>query len=262
MFLMIGGNPRSGTTLLQTLCHFHPDVAMTNEFGSLVYLGSSYDEYARQVIDRWKRVKGTLAFDISYYGNPRLMCVLNLLFAYRHLYHARRQCQGGVTAVSLEATYRTMYPKAKVVGDKWPHYLFRMGKYVQEKEITRLVIYRDCRDVTSSTLVQSRTNWKNTDWVQHMDDAEKIATLWVRGINIMEKFADKLIVVQYEALMHDPAKELKRVSEAIGLDPAGFRTEMIDPGSIGKYHKGLSHEELETVMRIAGPTMDRLGYLS
>lgn len=261
MILMIGGHPRSGTTLLQTLCDLHPEMAMTNEFGCFSFLGQSYGKYARNIFDRWQRVQGKWAFDISYAGAPKWLSPNNLLFAMRHLYHFRKQYSGEVTAVSLEATYRTMFPQARVVGDKWPHYLFRMAEYVQNDDLNRLVIYRDCRDVTSSFLVQARTNWKDTSWIHKVDNAEKIAARWVRGIEIMEKHADKLIVLQYEALMHEPEKELKRVSEAIGVDPAGFPTDMINPGSIGKFGKGLTSEELDTVLAVAGPTMERLGYL-
>lgn len=262
MILMIGGHPRSGTTLLQTLCYLHPEIGMTNEFGNLVFLGRSYREYVGHIFDRWRRVQGRLAFDISYHGASWRMKACNMGFALRHLYYFRNYCDDVATAVAIEAALRAMYPNAKVVGDKWPHYLFRMDKYVQEDNVTRLVIYRDCRDVTSSFLVQARTNWKDTDWVRNVDTAEKIAAKWVRGIEIMEAHADKLIILQYEAMMHEPEKELRRMSEAIGVDPAGFPTDMIDPGSIGKYKKGLTPEELDTVMEVAGPTMERLGYLS
>ncbi len=262
MILMIGGHPRSGTTLLQTLCDLHPEMAVTNEFGCFSFLGQSYGEYARNIFDRWKRVRGKWAFDISYANYHGLISINNFRFALLHLLRFRQQYQGEVTAVSLETTYRRMFSGARVVGDKWPHYLFRMDKYVQEDDLTRLVIYRDCRDVTSSFLVQARTNWKDTDWVHKVDNAEKIAARWVRGIEMMETHADKLVILQYEALMHEPEKELRRVSEAIGVDPSGFPTDMINPGSIGKYKKGLTPEELETVMAVAGPTMERLGYLS
>jgi hypothetical protein len=258
---MIGGHPRSGTTLLQTLCDLHPEMAVTNEFGNFAFLGQSYFTYARNILDRWQRVKGKWAFDIAYADRPKLMSFNNLLFAARHLYHFRKHYQGEVTAVSLEATYRTMFPRAKVVGDKWPHYLFRMDEYVKNEALTRLVIYRDCRDVTSSFLVQARTNWKDSNWIHKVDNAEKIAARWVRGIEIMKKHADKLIILQYEAMMHEPEKELKRVSEVLGLDAAGFPTDMINPSSIGKYEKGLTPEELDTVLKVAGPTMERLGYL-
>lgn len=262
MILIIGGHQRSGTTLLQTLCYLHPDIAVTNEFGNFVYLGRSYEEYARHIFDRWRRVQGMLAFDISYNGYSQMMNIKNFWFALRHLYYCRQQYQGmAVTAESLEAAYHRMFPGTKVVGDKWPHYLFRMNKFAKEDSLTRLVIYRDCRDVTSSTLIKARTSWKNTDWVRNMDNAEKVAARWVRGIEMMEAHADKLVILQYEALMHEPEKELQRVSEAIGVDPAGFPTGMINPGSIGKYQEGLTSTELETVMEVAGPTMARLGYL-
>jgi hypothetical protein len=234
---------------------------MTNEFGNLVYLGRSQEAYVRHVFDRWRRVRGRLAFDISYHSDPRLMYIRNLLFILNHLYRFRRQNQEQATAVSIEATLRAMYPKAKVVGDKWPHYLFGMDKYVQEDNLARLVIYRDCRDVTSSFLLKARTSWKDTDWIRNVDSAKKIAAKWVRGIEIMEKHADKLIILQYEALMHEPEQELQRVSKSLGVDPAGFPTDMIDPGSIGKYQQGLTAEEVETIIRVAGSTMARLGYL-
>ena len=262
MILMIGGHPRSGTTLLQTLCDLHPEMAVTNEFGCFSFLGQSYGEYTRSIFERWQRVQGKWAFDISYANYHRLLNLNNFRFALLHLIRFRQQYRGEVTAVSLEATYRRMFPGARVVGDKWPHYLFRMDEYVQNEDLTRLVIYRDCRDVTSSFLVQACTNWKDTNWIHKVDNAEKIAARWVRGIEIMEKYADKIVILQYEALMHEPEKELRRVSEAIGVDPAGFPTDMIDPGSIGKYKKGLTPEELEAVMQVAGPTMARLGYLS
>ena len=262
MFLIIAGRPRSGTTILQTLCDRHPEISMTNEFGSLMYVEQSFTRHALNMFKRLQRVQGKWAFDHAYYTNqPDELARLNKRFALNYLRQLRWQTWGKVTAVAIEATYRQLFPSAKVIGDKLPHYLLHMKTLTAQQNLKRLVIYRDCRDVTSSFLVQARTNWKDTDWVKNVDTAEKVATKWVRGIEIMEKYADKLIILQYEALMHEPQKELQRVSEAIGLDPAGFPTDMIDPGSIGKYHKGLSPEELETVLRVAGPTMERLGYL-
>jgi hypothetical protein len=258
--LMIAGHPRSGTTLLQTLCDLHPEMAVTNEFGCFAFLGNRYLPYARQIVDRWQRVKNKWAFDIAYADDHDNLSKNNLRFALRHLYHFRKQYRGQVTAVSLEATYRAMFPYAKVVGDKWPHYLFRMEEFAQEKDLTRLVIYRDCRDVTSSFLQQARTNWSDANWIHKVDNAEKIAARWVRGIEIMEAHADKIIVLQYETLMYQPKQELQRVSQALGLDLAGFPTDMINPSSIGKYKKGLTPEELDTVMAVAGSTMERLGY--
>ncbi|MBA3562613.1 MAG: sulfotransferase [Gammaproteobacteria bacterium] len=56
MVLLIAGHPRSGTTLLRRLCNAHPDIALTHEVGTFLYLGSSYKEYRRQLIRRsWDR---------------------------------------------------------------------------------------------------------------------------------------------------------------------------------------------------------------
>ena len=38
------------------------------------------------------------------------------------------------------------------------------------------------------------------------------------------------------------------------------RVQHISSRSIGKYRRGLTPVEIDTVMKIAGPTMERLGY--
>jgi hypothetical protein len=66
--------------------------------------------------------------------------------------------------------------------------------------------------------------------------------------------------MRYEELVTDPREVLGKLSEWLGIDPAGFEVQHINSRSIGKYRSGLTHGELDTVMRIAGPTMSRLGY--
>lgn len=92
MILLIGGHQRSGTTLLQTLCHLHPEIGLTNEFGNFTYLGHSFNEYARHVWTRWRRVQGMLAFDVADSGSTQRMKFKNLAFIVRHLYFLRQQC--------------------------------------------------------------------------------------------------------------------------------------------------------------------------
>ncbi|GJM40488.1 MAG: hypothetical protein DHS20C20_07700 [Ardenticatenaceae bacterium] len=261
MALIIAGRPRSGTTILQTLCDKHPDIALTNEFGNFLYLDQQYLDHAWNIFDRCQRVKGKWTFEIDSFGSKKPLAVVNLLFAAQYLWHLRKNYRKTVTVEAIEATYKLMYPNAKVIGDKLPHYLLSMRKLASQENLKRLVIYRDCRDVTSSFLKQARTNWKEAPWIHKLDTAEKIATSWVRDIDIMESLSERLMIVQYEKLMHQPEQELARISDWLGVDPAGFQKELLSTESIGKHKKGLTPDELETVMQVAGPTMERLGYL-
>ena len=261
MFLIIAGRPRSGTTILQTLCDRHPEVSMTNEFGSLMYLEQSFTRHALNMFKRLQRVQGKWAFDHAYYTNQSdELARLNKRFAMNYLRQLRWQTWGKVTAVAVEATYRQLFPSAKVIGDKLPHYLLHMKTLTAQQNLKRLVIYRDCRDVTSSFLHQVRTTWKGADWVHQFDTAEKIAASWVRDIQIMESHADKLMILQYERLMQQPEQELARLSSWLDIDPQGFPTELLRADSIGKYRQGLTTAEIDAVLTIASPTLLRLGY--
>ena len=46
----------------------------------------------------------------------------------------------------------------RIVGDKFPAYMFKMNQFVDLQELLRLVIYRNCRDVTSSFLKKLETD--------------------------------------------------------------------------------------------------------
>jgi hypothetical protein len=261
MLLVISGHPRSGTTLLQTLCDIHPQMAVTNEFATLVFRGDSYPAYCRHVYDRWRRVQNRWAFDYSYANELQDLKRHNFRFMLRHAWRMRRRWYGKITLADIEQIYRQTYPNATIVGDKWPHYLFWMDRFADEPDLLRLVIYRDCRDVTSSFLKEARSNWRDLAWVTKIDTADKIAARWVKAIEMMEKYAHQLYILRYENLVCQPEAELARLSDWLGIDVAGFPIEMIEQGSIGKYEKGLTAEEIDTINEVAGPTLARLGYV-
>jgi hypothetical protein len=261
MALMISGHPRSGTTLLQQLCDGHPELGVTNELGNFTHLDQSYLAYARHLFERWRRVQGGWAFDVAYADQHESLRANNLRFILRHLGYLLRRGPGRVTVRRIEAAYRISFSQARILGDKWPHYLFILDRFVDNPDLMHLVIYRDCRDVTSSFLKQVRTTWREADWVGKIDTAEKIAQRWVRGIDMMERYADKVYIIRYETLMQQPRTELNRLADRLAIDPAGFDSEMIRTTSIGKYQTGLTETELKTVMAIAGSTLACLEYV-
>lgn len=154
-----------------------------------------------------------------------------------------------------------LFPETSVVGDKYPDYVFSLDNLANAEGLSSLVIYRDCRDVTSSTLQKARTEWRKMPlFVRKLNTAEKIARRWVLAIELMERNRDNLLVVSYENLVCESEKSLGRISDWLGVDPAGFEIQRISSRSVGNYRHGLTAEELATVMEIAGPTMSSLGY--
>ena len=126
------------------------------------------------------------------------------------------------------------------------------------------MIYRDCRDVTSSHLKLARTSWSNQWWIRDQDTAEKVATLWVAALESMERHRDRIHIICYEDLVREPRRVLAALAEWVGFDPAAFPETTLNSvreDGIGKHRSGLSEQELEAVMNIAGPTMARLGYV-
>jgi DNA-binding ferritin-like protein (Dps family) len=188
----------------------------------------------------------------------------NLAFVARYLFEMRRYRNALIDIEAIESILKSIFPKAHIVGDKTPDYLLSLDRLVLNNGLNCLIIFRDCRDVTSSVLVQIRTKWRKKHWKHNFDTAEKIAERWVRRIEIMERNKGKIHIVRYEDLVLEPRQELDKLAEWLGIDAAGFSDNLISnirKTSIGKYKTGLTKEELDTVMSIASPTMARLGYI-
>lgn len=267
--LLIGGRPRSGTTLLRDLCDAHSDITLTHEFGTFVALNEPYRVYRKRLLRKWRaqpilhcrtfRPLPTMARSQRWATSTR-----GHVFAIRYLRKIRRYRPGRIDLSAVEATLREVFPGAAIVGDKTPEYVHLLDKLAPTNGLSSVMIYRDCRDVTSSHLKLARTSWRNQGWIRDQDTAEKVARLWVAALEAMERHRDKIHIIRYEDLVRGPRRELTALAEWVGVDPAGFSERTLkgvrDDG-IGKHRNSLSEQELEAVMNIAGPTMARLGYV-
>lgn len=260
MVLLIGGHGRSGITLVRHLCNSHPDIAITIEYNYISGLGETYTEHISQLFKR-------LVHETS---KKRLIPIRlsqhlkNFVFVMRYLFHMYRFSNGIIDVKAIESTLRAIYPKARIVGDKTPNYVFLLDEFATKSGLSCLIIYRDCRDVTSSMLERYRTKWRKYRPKNDYEPAERIAKCWVRSIELMERHKDKIHVIRYEELVQRPRLEIEALSKWLGVDPAGFSEDIISSirnTDIGTYKTGLNDEELKTVMEIAGPTMARLGYI-
>jgi hypothetical protein len=266
MALIIGGHPASGTTLLRHLCNNHPDITLTHEFGNFHHLGRPYKEYRDELLKRlWN--KGILEnrFLLWSPSNHLSLKVVKIVkshaFIARYLFEMHRYRRNIVDLSIVGTVLKSIFPKAHIVGDKEPHYVFALDELGRVGGLKRLIVYRDCRDVTSSVLHNSRTKWRKKTWIKDFNTAEKVAKQWVRAIEVMERNMDKIHIIRYEDLINKPDRQLNTLGSWLGVDPTGFPKEIIRDTSIGKYSTGLSDEELATVMKVAGPTMCRLGYI-
>ena len=267
--LLIGGRPRSGTTLLRDLCDLHPDIQLTHEFGTFLALNESYDVYRGEILRRW-RAQPILHCRIrrSRRSKRRLwrwaLSMRGHAFAITYLGRIRRYRQGCIELSAVEATLREVLPGTGIVGDKLPDYVHLLDELAPVNGLSSVMIYRDCRDVTSSHLKLARSSWRNQPWIGDQDTAEKIARLWVDALETMERHRDQIHIIRYEDLVREPRRELASLAEWVGVDPAGFperSMKRVHANGIGKHREGLSAQELEAVMDIAGPIMARLGYV-
>jgi len=264
MAIIVTGHQRSGTTLLARLLNAHPEGRMTSELGNFLEVDAPRSRYVRRQIKRWGGIvtrPTPIAISFNRRRPRREVMVENHRFVLRYLKQIMSAGGERVSVETIEQDLHQLLPGAKVVGDKYPEYIWGLEDLVNTKGLSVIVIYRDCRDVTSSTLQRARTDWRRMPmFVRKLNTAEKVARRWVQAIDLMEVHRDTVFALRYEQLVTDPRKSLDSLSEWLGIDPAGFEIQRISSRSIGKYRDGLTEAEIETVMKIAGPTMSRLGY--
>ena len=252
MVLLIGGHPRSGTTILRQLCDRHPEMRVTSEVGCFLPTVSSYRAHSSHVLKRLLRVGNKYSFSSSHH---------NALFITRYMFMVSRFRQQSIDSRAIEAVLRRIYPRARIVGDKWPDYVYELDKLVGVDGLRLVIIYRDCRDVVSSTLKKARTDWRGMPFAKQVDSPEKVAARWVRAIESMQRHQKRVHVIRYENLVQNPLAELEGLAVWLNIDPWVFPFKLIRDTSVGKHKDSLSADELAKVIDIAGPTMRQLGYL-
>jgi hypothetical protein len=255
--LVVGGQPRSGTSMLWAICNSHPAIHLSFEFRNFIRLGKSYEDNLARLRKSWWK------WDLA--GNRRGSRVMHkahsAMFLVRYLRKFRRFSGETIQADHVREVLAELWGDYRIVGDKFPPYVHRLHNLVRHDCMYRVMIYRDCRDVVQSTLLKADTSWKDKRFAQNLNTPEKVAKRWVKAIEKMEKFGADIHAIRYEELVTDPRPVLGSLAAYLHVDPALFDHNIVRPTSIGKFEHGLSGEQLEPIMDIAGPTLTRLGYL-
>jgi hypothetical protein len=235
-------------------------MCVTNEFACFADVGHAYIHSVRARLAQWRLVNGRWAYDSVHAQNPQKHWA-NLMFTLGYLQKLARHFTGNLTVSSVANALKHHFPEANYVGDKWPQYMPLLPDLVQA-DVKVVVIYRDCRDVTSSFLEKVRTEWRTRPWAADVDTAAKIARNWVDKIDIMEQLSEQIHIIQYESLITEPEQVLAELGAWLGVDPAGFNWPRLNPASIGKHLHGLTEKELAEIWSVAEQTMARLGYVA
>ncbi len=291
MLLLITGNNRSGTTMTLRLCDSHPQVGLTNEFGGLFALGEPKKEFQRFLWQLWwqaqnrtffrgERLWGKWCFDDIYMDKQLgtwgcFLSKMTRINMWQNGYFAAclgRNIRGEVADLTAVArSYQSIFPNTQVVGDNHPDYVYELDKFIQYPNIKIILIHRDPRDVTSDSLSRIRPRyWLNETtikrdlrkwWPKNLSTAEQIAARWVNTIHLMESYQEQVCVLRYEELVTNPTAVVEQLAQLLEVEPAGFDTSFIQQGGgIGSHREGLSPQELDAVLTVAGSTMQRLGY--
>jgi hypothetical protein len=257
MAFIIGGHPRSGTTLLFRLCRDHPQIGITGEFKSFLKLDTPYAEYVQSIERDWRHVSF-----IRWTGrrSPMIYKVASGVFLAWYGMLIRKNASNTVGSPDVERALKTIFRK-RLVGDKYPGYIFALPDLVRQPNLRRIIIYRDARDVVSSFMKMVRTRWRDLPWVSKYKTAGDVATQWVHAIDEMETYRSSLFLLRYEEFVRDPKQFLPQLADYLEVRLEGFSAKKVHDLSIGKYAKYLSDEEIGQVMDIAGPKMKSLGYL-
>lgn len=260
MLMLIGGCPRSGTSILKDVCSAHPEIHITTEFSNLLGLGKSLPAHAASLLLKAWRKRACQSKE-SRFGTPWQNRTSNVRFALEYL--TQLALRGQLTRIDLagiEATLKAFFPHARIVGDKYPLYAHYLGRFTGESNLKLVIIHRDCRDVVSSLMQRARSDWKGRAFARPLEEASSAAARWVDAMQQLAQHREQLLEIRYDRLVTDSAVELTRLADYLGVDPAGFPAQRLSQSSIGKHKKYLSPEELKAIHEVADSTMQQWSY--
>ncbi len=248
--VVIGGSPRSGTTLLRAILGRHPDIFAAPESTVFLQRISSPADIAERLgwdagqIASWQRASRSQAEFVEHFA--------------------------------AEAARRSGKP---VWAEKTPSNVLRFGFVRRRFPRAKLVhVIRDGRDVVCSLRRQPFSKVDDASW-NSAAAARRCALQWRTHVIAGLRFRNDPAYheVCYEALVRDPEPALRALLAFLGLPWSDtLLTPDADPGppdpfepkaagaifdsSVGGWREKLSREDRAAVRLLTGPLLERLGY--
>jgi protein-tyrosine sulfotransferase len=257
--IIMGGAPRSGTTVLRKLFDEHPEICSGAETKLFVPAGYNLEWLARS------------------YGIP-----LAELTAMRH------------AATSQAAFIDVFAARVRVAAgkvrwaEKTPQNICNLEWITARFPQASIIhIIRDGRDVVCSMRTHPDWHWVDGRWrkVLAPRSVEAYARRWLADTTAGLAWRDdpRYVEVRYEDLVADPQAVLRSICDGIGaghdsqwLALVGRREPAAEPGaeqtkrpdyegaisavSVGRWRSDLSADERSVVERLCGPRLRELGY--
>ena len=273
--LLIGGCPRSGTTLLQVMLDMHPEIGVPRE-----------TNFIRELW--WQRVRFG---DLAEPGNRRRMA--EWIFGddrhlTRRLIHRRIGRRRAIAEVAdapptigsvVERCIRLHAHDTPRWGDKRPAYSGFIGPlFAMFPDAQYVNVVRDPRGVAGSQVAM--------DWDPPDIAVASAAVRWEFAVVRTDHYArrlrpDQLLDVRYEDLVSDPGPQLSRILEFAGLAADAELVERLAHGerqgwfvgpheqagrpvttaSVERWRERLTPEQIAFVEQATAPLMDRFGYV-
>ena len=234
---------------------------LTEEFYNFLKLDVSYGEHIPIVRDRLRSDRAPILIDKDKFFLKRQR-LANIAFLARYWLGLQPFRYKLITSEVVNDVLHRIFPQATVVGDVGPNY--HVDRLVNFRTTSPVVVYRDCRDVAAMIASKFGRNLYQPnvpEWLQKRDNPEKVARLWVGSVEMMNQHADKLYTMRYEDMVTNPQKTISAFGKWLGVNPDSFPIHLIHTNKVGMYKQHLSRKDVADILAIAGPTMERFGYV-
>ncbi|HEX9774431.1 MAG TPA: sulfotransferase [Actinomycetota bacterium] len=277
--VFLGGCPRSGTTMLRTMLHSHPGLAIPRETGFVLGAVEAFERWGdlREEPNRRRLVDWMI-------GTPELH--------FRRLKLDREAAGGALMAApptlgSILGTAFALYAErhgAARWGDKRPGYVLELDAvFALFPDVQFVSIVRDPRAVVASM--------RTLGWLEAWYDGTVAGGVdrWLRSVRssraALERYrADQFFELRYEDLVEEPEANLLALCRFAGLDENGvgamldfqqrarefpkrkrarFHPKLDQPvANVSKdaWRSILTPAEVALIEHVAAPEMARFGY--
>ncbi len=250
--IVIGGTPRSGTTLVRRILDRHPALCCGPETSILLPGGMRLEQVASAYRMPIEELRGMMAGSVSQ----------------------------GAFVDAFGSRYREVRGRARWA-EKTPLNVLCFDWVLERFPEARLIhVVRDGRDVVCSMRQHPDRRWVDGVEVRELrpQPVDAYARRWVRDTQagIARRGDPRYLEVRYEELVADPERVMRGLLEALGepwvpevlvdRTPSGGKRahagSRITTGSVGRWRQDLTVDERRRVQAIGGTLLGELGYPS